>query len=222
VKHLRVDLHVHTWYSHDAIHPPELVLQCAAAKGLSAIAITDHNTVKGLEQARKIRSKVLVIPGIEVDTKEGQVIGLGVDERIEPRRTAAETIETIRDAGGIVVAPHPFDFLRKGIGLRAKGLKLDAIEVMNSGINTPFSNALARRLAESLHLPVTGGSDAHLAEEVGRAYTVIEDKEDPTVGTILKAVTSLQGGQSRVFGRITPLRSRVKKIALEMSKKFGH
>nr|MDO8100732.1 PHP domain-containing protein [Candidatus Njordarchaeota archaeon] len=219
MKQLKLDLHTHTWYSQDGIHPPTLVLQAAAIKGLSAIAITDHNTVKGLEQAKKFRSKVLMIPGIEVDTKEGHLVGLGVDNEIKPWRTATETIETIKDAGGIVVVPHPFDFLRRGIGLRVKGLKIDAIEVMNSRTNTPLSNALAERLAKNMNSPVTAGSDAHIAEEVGSSYIVIKDKENFSADTILKTLTSTEHNQSRIVGKITPLRSRVKKIALQRLKK---
>lgn len=219
MRQLKLDLHVHTFYSHDGIHSPELVLQNAAKKGLSAIAITDHNTVKGLEQAKKCRSEVLVIPGIEVDTKEGHIIGLGVDGNIKPWQTAAETIEIIRDAGGIAVAAHPFDLLRRGVGLKAKELKIDAIEVMNSRINTPFSNALARRLAKNLNSSVTAGSDAHLAEEVGSAYIMIRDVESFTVDTILRAIRSAHPSQIRVFGKLTSLRSRVKKIALQKRKR---
>nr|MDO8132900.1 PHP domain-containing protein [Candidatus Njordarchaeum guaymaensis] len=222
MKQLKLDLHVHTCYSQDGIDHPKLVLQTATTRGLGAIAITDHNTVKGLEQARKCRSNVLVIPGIEVDTKEGHIIGLGVDQAIKPWRTAAETIETIRDAGGIVVVPHPFDFLRRGIGLRMKALKTDAIEVMNSRTNTPFSNALARRSAKNMNSPVTAGSDAHIAEEVGSSYIVIEDKENLSVDTILKTITSMQCNQPKVVGKITPLRSRVKKIALQRLKRKYH
>jgi predicted metal-dependent phosphoesterase TrpH len=219
VNQLKLDLHVHTCYSRDGIDHPKLVLNEATKKGLSAIAITDHNTVRGLEEARKCHSKVLVIPGIEVDTKEGHIIGLGVDREIKPWRTAAETIETIRDAGGIVVVPHPFDFLRRGIGLRVKGLKTDAIEVMNSRINTPFSNALARRLADNMNSPVTAGSDAHIAEEVGSTYIAIKDKESFKVDTILREIISEQRNQIKVVGKITPLRSRVKKIALQRLRK---
>jgi predicted metal-dependent phosphoesterase TrpH len=210
---------VHTCYSHDGIHTPERVLQAAAAKGLNAIAITDHNTVKGVEQARKCHSSVLVLPGIEVDTKEGHITGLGVDKEIKSWQTAADTIETIRDAGGIVVVPHPFDFLRRGIGFRIKGLKPDAIEVMNSRINTPFANALAERLARNMNSPVTAGSDAHIAGEVGSTYIMIKDIKSFTVDTILRAIISERRNQFRIVGKITSLGSRVKKIALQRLKK---
>jgi predicted metal-dependent phosphoesterase TrpH len=216
---IKLDLHVHTCYSRDGIDTPKLVLQVAAMRGLSAIAITDHNTIKGLEQARKFHSDVLVLPGIEVDTTEGHIIGLGVDKEIKPWRSAADTIETIRDAGGIVVVPHPFDFLRRGIGPRIKGLKIDAIEIMNSRVNTPFANALAEKLAEKLNSPVTAGSDAHIAEEVGSTHILINNKESPNVDTVLKAIMSDRRNQFKIVGKITSLGNRVKKIALQRVKK---
>ncbi|WXG45360.1 MAG: PHP domain-containing protein [Candidatus Atabeyarchaeum deiterrae] len=222
MKHLKLDLHVHTWYSKDGIHSPELVLRSAASKGLHVVAITDHNTVRGSKEARKCKTGVLVIPGIEVDTKEGHIIGLGIEDVIKPWLSAAETVDLIRDAGGTVVIPHPFDYIRRGIGSMAKILKADAIEVMNSKTNTPLSNTFAKRLAKKINSPITAGSDAHLAEDVGNAYMIIQPRENPNVNMILKMLRTQKSNTVEIVGRITPLSSRVKKIALQAVKKSVH
>lgn len=216
---LKLDLHLHTWYSSDAIDPPSLILKMAATKGLYAIAITDHNTVRGLKRARECKSNVVVIPGIEVDTKEGHIIGLGISTEIKPWRTAAETVELIKDAGGFVVVPHPFDYIRRGVGTIARRLGADAIEVLNSKTNTPFSNTLAKRLAIDIKSATTAGSDAHLAEDVGNAYVLIEEKGEPSVDTILSILASKKHDKVKVAGKITSLRSRVRKIALQRMKR---
>ncbi len=218
---LKLDLHLHTWYSTDAIDPPSLILKMAARKGLYAIAITDHNTVQGVKRARECKSNVVVIPGIEVDAKEGHIIGLGISTEIKPWRTAAETVELIKDAGGFVVVPHPFDYMRRGVGTIARRLGADAIEVLNSKTNTPFSNTLAKRLAKNIKSAVTAGSDAHLAEDVGNAYVLIQEKGEPSVDRILSIIASKKHDKVKVAGKITSLRSRVRKIALQRMKRKG-
>jgi hypothetical protein len=218
LKQLRIDFHLHTWYSRDGIDPPELVLKSAAAKQLYAVAITDHNTIRGLKRAKECKSKVVIIPGIEVDAKEGHVIGLGISTEIKPWQTAVETIESIKDEGGVVLLPHPFDYIRRGVGVMAKWLRADAIEIFNSKTNTPFANILASRLARRINCPITAGSDAHLAEDVGNAHLVIEERGEPTVDSILTIMTSTKNNHVRVEGRITPLRSRIRKLALQRIK----
>ena len=216
---LRIDFHLHTWYSRDGIDPPDLVLRAAAAKQLYAIAITDHNTVRGVKRAKERNSSVLVIPGIEVDAKEGHIIGLGISTEIKPWQTAVETIESIKDAGGIALLPHPFDYIRRGVGGMARWLQADAIEVFNAKINTPFSNALASRLAKTKDCSITAGSDAHLAEDVGDAHVIIEERGEPSVDSILSMLSSQKNHHVRISGRITSLRSRVRKIALLRTKR---
>jgi hypothetical protein len=216
---LRIDFHLHTWYSRDGIDPPELILKAAATKQLYAIAITDHNTIRALKKAKECKSKVVVIPGIEVDAKEGHIIGLGISTAIKPWQTAVETIESIKDAGGVVLLPHPFDYIRRGVGGMAKWLRADAIEVFNSKTNTPFANTLASRLAKKINCPITAGSDAHLAQDVGNAYLVVEERGEPTADSILTILTSARNNHVRVAGRMTPLRSRIRKLALQRTKR---
>ena len=216
---LRIDLHLHTWYSRDGIDPPELVLKAAATRHLYAIAITDHNTIRGQKRAKEYNSKVVVIPGIEIDAKEGHIIGLGISTEIKPWLTAVETIELIKDKGGIALLPHPFDYIRRGVGGMANWLPADAIEVYNSKINTPFANTAAGRLVKSKNCPFTAGSDAHLAEDVGNAHLVIDEMGEPAVDSILSILMSSKNHHVRVEGGITSLRSRIRKVVLQRAKR---
>ena len=219
MKEFKIDLHTHSWYSKDGVHPPSLILKSACAKGLDAVAITDHNTVQGLKEAKSSAHNVTFIRGIEVDSREGHIIGLGIEKAIKPWLSAKETVEQIKDEGGITVIPHPFDYLRHGIGSRVKTLKADAIEILNSRSNTPFSNFLARRAADSMDIQVTAGSDAHLAEDVGNAFIIIEEEQGLSAESILDRLASRRRSRFRVVGKMTSLRSRVKKIAFANMKK---
>lgn len=176
---LLFDLHVHTSFS-DGFLSPEQIVVLAQRKGLSGLAITDHNTIKGAIQAKNFiknnrieNFKVLV--GAEISTTKGHIIGLFLKEDINSRdfRTV---VEEIKKQGGIVVAAHPvriplFNRIRKKplIKLPPEYFKfLDFIEVWNSQ-NRKLANALANSLALQHKKPALVGSDAHFSWELGRA-----------------------------------------------------
>lgn len=80
-----IDLHMHSAYSLDGQLPPgELVAQ-AAGSGLSAMALTDHNSVRGLEEAgaEAQRRGITFVPGVEMDChlngKNLHLLGYGVN-----------------------------------------------------------------------------------------------------------------------------------------------
>jgi len=115
-----LDLHVHSKYSKDSRLEPEKILKLATARGLGGIAITDHNTVYGGLIARKLsKGDLLVIVGSEIKTERGEVMGLFLNEEI-PERSFFDVVDAIRDQGGIVVLPHPFDRLRRSSLLKNK------------------------------------------------------------------------------------------------------
>src|SRR6202020_1081892 len=96
-----VDLHMHTDHSYDCATPVEVLLAEARARGLGAIAVTDHNEISGALEARAKANGVKVIVGEEVKTKEqGEVIGLFIEEKIPRGMTLQETIAEIRRQGG--------------------------------------------------------------------------------------------------------------------------
>ncbi|HEC81221.1 MAG TPA: PHP domain-containing protein, partial [Thermoplasmatales archaeon] len=173
---LKLDLHIHSCYSEDAVGTPKEIIKVLQKKGLRGMSITDHNTVKGSLAALKVKPKdFVVIPGVEVSTAEGHILALGVKEDIKRDLPVVETVEHIVDAGGIPVVPHLF---RRMSGIKRKNLelissKVPAVEVFN-GCSLPKTNIKVSRVAKMLQLGGTGGSDTHEPAYAGYGYTVIE------------------------------------------------
>lgn len=174
-------MHNHTSFSTDGLMSPRSLLVAAQAKGLGCIAVTDHNTVKGgvraLELADADPSLPRVIPGIELMTEVGEVVGLYVREEIPARIPLTEAVERIRELGGLVYLPHPFDVFRRGAiepTEREKAAQLaDLIEVVNGRALGPRAGIRSSQLAGRYAKPGGAGSDAHREREVGRAYVVV-------------------------------------------------
>lgn len=160
------DLHVHTSYSRDGFCSPQEAIEAAKNKGLSGIAIADHDVVDGSREAKKLAGQdFLVIPSIEVSSKHGHVLGLGIEEPVPTGLSAAETVELIRAQGGVAVAAHPFGIaLKPFLALHAE---FDAIEVFSP--RRYLGNHIARWYAKRKRLPMVAGSDAHFADEIGMA-----------------------------------------------------
>lgn len=172
---IRADLHIHTTYSPDAsINPKTIVHQLYAHPYIKAVAITDHNTTKGYHKVRKLASAyedILIIPGIEVSTTEGDIIILGLAE-LPPRPWTPENIiNYTKQQNGITVAAHPYRTY--GLGDEAKNYDFDAIETLN-GISTPQANKMAQNLAKTMSLPGVAGSDAHRVDEMWTVYTEVQ------------------------------------------------
>ncbi|AFZ74724.1 PHP domain-containing protein [Natronobacterium gregoryi] len=202
---LSVELHAHSSLSYDGRDPVELILEQAEAVGLDAIAITDHDEIDAsLEAAERAPEYGLVgIPGIEISSKAGHVLGLGVEEAIPPGLSFETTIEEIHAQGGLAVVPHPFQESRHGVMARISREQLangDAIEVYNSRLLTGRANRQAERFAQSRNLPMTAGSDAHISEMVGQAVTRV-DAEERSAAAILEAI---EQGRTSVEGKRTP------------------
>lgn len=180
----------------------------ARSRGLSGIAITDHDSIDGNLEAERLNLKdFVVIPGIEVSSRDGHILGLNVKEPIPLGLPAAKTVALIREQGGMAVAAHPFGLGRKiGAVLKAK---FDAIEVFNS--RTYFGNSLAREFAERNKLPMVAGSDAHYPDEIGLAG--IEVNCEPRVDAVLSSIAQ---GEVTVFGQLLPpftyLRRAIQKL----------
>jgi predicted metal-dependent phosphoesterase TrpH len=202
---LSVELHSHSELSYDGRDPIELLLEQAEAVGLDALAITDHDEIEAsLAAAAKAHEYGLVgIPGMEVSSAAGHVLALGVEELIPAGKSFDETLDRIRDAGGIAVVPHPFQKSRHGVAphvTREQLAEADAIEVYNSRLFTGRSNRQAEQFAREYGLPMTAGSDAHIAEMVGQAVTEV-DAYHRSVDSILDAIAE---GRTSVVGKRTP------------------
>jgi predicted metal-dependent phosphoesterase TrpH len=178
-----VDLHMHTDHSYDCATPVEVLLAEAKARGLGAIAVTDHNEISGALEAEAKASGIKVIVGEEVKTAEqGEVIGLFLSEKIPRGMTLQETIAEIRRQGGIVYVPHPFDRMHSVPDyehLLAVIDDVDAIEVFNPRIAIAEFNEEAVRFAAKYRLPAGAGSDAHVPQGLGSVRIRMRDFDGP-------------------------------------------
>lgn len=187
VRAWRIDYHLHTALSFDSTTPVESVVERAAAAGLDAICVTDHDTIEGGVQAKRLAPPGLdVIVGSEVTLRDGsQVLGIALS-----RDVAGDDLEAvaadIHAQGGLVVMPHPF---RRGSGLLRPERRLspaatsrilalvDLVETHN-GRDTWENNQRSHRLVVDRGLAGIAGSDAHRADEVGRTFVAYEARPD--------------------------------------------
>jgi len=179
---LKADLHVHTRYSKDSTSPTEKVVQRCIELGINCVAITDHDCIGGALEVKGI-APFKVIVGEEVLTSSGEIIGLFLTEEIPPHLSAKETVARIKSQGGLVCIPHPFDRFRPHSRLHRDALErimpdVDLVEVFNSRTLLKRDIARAVELARSYGLPGTAGSDAHVTQEIGRAYIEIPEFND--------------------------------------------
>jgi len=215
---LKIDLHVHTCYSYDGFTTLEEVLANSKRRGLDGVAVTDHGTLAGALRLIKAKTKgLIVIPGMEIETLQGHVLALNVTTPIPPKLRASETIQKIHEAGGIAIVCHPRVIYK--VRWRPKtfsALKFDAVEVVNSA-TFPFSlsTRLSRSLATRFSLPQTGGSDSHLPQTIGMAYTLID--ADPEVDEIVQAIKE---GATVPCGKPISLAMRFKKVFLDVKKRM--
>ena len=186
---LKLDLHIHSQYSDDGQGSPIKIIKSLQKKGLHGMAITDHNTIEGSLKALKVAPKdFIIIPGLEISTKDGHIIALNVKEDIVRNLSVEETIDNIIDLGGLAIVPHLF---RNMSGIKKEKLKkihakIPAIEVYNS-CSLPKTNIKTAKIAKDLNLGGTGGSDSHNVEYVGYAYTTV-DTTDMNINTILSEI----------------------------------
>lgn len=202
---LTVELHTHSALSYDGRDPIELLLEQAAAVGLDAIAVTDHDEIDAsLAAADRAEEYGLVgIRGMEVTSAAGHVLGFGISERIPAGLSYDDTLDRIREQGGIAVVPHPFQKSRHGVAPHISTGQLasaDAIEVYNSRLLTGLANRKAEQFAIEHGLPMTAGSDAHISEMVGQAVTEV-GVDDRSEEAILDAIRT---GRTSVIGQRTP------------------
>jgi|HubBroStandDraft_4_1064222.scaffolds.fasta_scaffold17771_2 hypothetical protein len=181
-----VDLHMHTDHSHDCATPVEVLLATARARGLGAIAVTDHNEISGALAARELAQEMndlKVIVGEEVKTAgEGEVIGLFIEELIPRGMSLEETVAEIRRQGGLVYVPHPFDRLHS-VPDYEHLLKIvadvDAIEVFNPRVAIGAFNDEAARFAAKYRIVAGAGSDSHVAQGLGSVRIGMREFDGP-------------------------------------------
>jgi predicted metal-dependent phosphoesterase TrpH len=178
------------------------------------LAVTDHDRLDGALKIAK-ETDFLIIPGMEVSSLEGHIIGLNVNEEIPKKLTTEETVERIHEANGFAIACHPTGLFKKGLGKHI-GAYFDAVEVINSSA-IPFGYTVTenKKIAAKLQKPCVAGSDAHFGPEIGFAFAIVEASPNPD--EIIKAIGQ---GFSQPFGRATPLSLRLRKIIEVNRRKF--
>jgi hypothetical protein len=217
-----VDLHTHSSASFDSLADPGRLVERARQLGLTHLAITDHERLEGAQRARQLGGDDLqVIVGEEVRTREGDLIGLFLERPVPPGMDAAETAEAIREQGGLVGLPHPFDRFRASGGSRAKDAEesllalaacVDYVEVHNARAYRD-ANPRAEAFAARHGLPGVAASDAHSVMELGVASTVLPGRftTAPELLALLPGASFLAGRASFYVRLWTPLAKLVQR-----------
>ena len=220
---IRADLHVHTRFSKDSLSDVDAVLGAAVARGLGAIAITDHDAIEGALEARRIALKqgmpLQVIVGEEVSTDEGDLLVYFVKRRIAPGNLPDVLAEAKRQ-GAVCSSAHPFDFARHGIALgglpRGMLAKIGCVEALNARVPLPSMNAQAMKFALSHGKGILAGSDAHHPSEVGAAYAEFCGVRKLDAHALLRAERKICGKRSppfvRFYSRYAVLRKKLARL----------
>lgn len=223
-----VDLHCHTSASFDSLASPASVVHAAAARGLTHLAITDHDRIDGALEAGRVAAgetpDLHVIVGQEIRTVVGDLIGAYLREAIPRGLPVADAIAAVRDQGGLVGIAHPFDRYRGSLGrgelaaLESVAASVDWIETWNARLVLGDGNARAAELASRLGIPGVAVSDAHTTLEVGIASTVLEG--DLSTADGLRE--ALAGSRELVSGRASMYVRLLGPVAKVVQRVRGH
>lgn len=168
---MEVDLHIHSMHSPDSLSRPDRIVKRATRVGLSAIAVTDHDTWEGYRATLlEARGAIVIVPGAELKTAKGDLLALFVEEEIRTRDWR-EAIDLIRSQGGMAVVPHP----SASRNLSADDIRLaDALEAFNAKCGRD-GNMKAMGLCRELGMPGLASSDAHCVAAIGNGRTSVPD-----------------------------------------------
>jgi predicted metal-dependent phosphoesterase TrpH len=214
---IKLDFHIHSHYSPDGNMTPLSILETAMSRGLNVISVTDHNSTKGGIETRDLAEEkdmsIKVLVGQEVNTLSGEIIILNLEESIPSDMTLEETISC--GSKGFIIAPHPFDKFRKGIGEDLDSIKerINAIEVFNSRTLLASHNKLAESYSRTKNIPGIAGSDSHFSEELGSSYFIIESNKK--TNSIFK---SIKEGKISIYGRQTGIKPHLKTSMIHLFK----
>jgi predicted metal-dependent phosphoesterase TrpH len=197
---VKIDLHCHTEASFDCVTPLPKILARAQARGITVQAVTDHNEIRGAQQLQALADAQRqddpdtphIIVGEEVSTREGEIIGLFLSERIPRDLRPEETVARIKAQGGLVLLPHGFDPLKKH-RLKPEAVarvaeSIDIVETFNARVSRRRWNIAAETWAEVRDLPKSAGTDAHTLADVGVAWVETPDADVSTPEGLLAAV----------------------------------
>ena len=218
---IRAEFHCHTVYSHDSSNRIAQLVAAARKRGITRLAITDHNTIRGALIANVLDPQ-LVIVGEEILTEQGELLAYYVKEEIPKGLSAKETIARLKDQGAFIAIPHVFDLRRHGWRM-ADLLEIlpfvDALEVFNARCLAGGINRRAREFAEERALPMIAGSDAHSLVELGLGSVYLPEFNSPDElrealktavieGRLLSPHDHLKASTMIGLGRLNPWKKR--------------
>ena len=203
---LKGDFHIHTSFSYDASSSPKEIVKQALKIGLNILCITDHNETKGAVEVLKYAfdKKLIVIPGIEIKSKDGDILGINIKKKIPSGLSGKETIKKIKKAGGIAIIAHPYG-LPPAKRLKENLELADGFEIFNASL-FKFANKKAKRLQKNFsQKAITAGSDAHFPKFLGRGKLLFEGEnldEKKILEKILKKEVKISGREYTLFEKI--------------------
>ena len=222
--YLCADMHIHTDCS-DSYSGIRRLLRIAESRNVG-MAVTDHNLITSLEAIDIGKEDVFIIPGMEVSTSDGpHILTYFYEmkdlrefwrENIRPRLqscpwlalkdcTTERLLDLLEDQNCVVSGAHPMGYLgsNKGVEIcNRKGYipgevigRLDAYEVICGGM-TREDNIEAVRSFRKHGLGITGGSDGHIAEDLGSVVTISKaDGVESFLNSIVKRENAVRGSE---------------------------
>jgi predicted metal-dependent phosphoesterase TrpH len=214
----KADLHIHTSHA-DGLDSAEAIVDHAEFQtDLDLIAITDHDEItaglRAQEYALRRGYRVRVVVGVEITTRGGHLLALGVDRPFRMLRPLDESVDEVRAAGGICIAPHPYSWLTTSIGERGLrrllppdgAARLDGLELWNPSLAGKVTHEYAKVAnATRWKLAELGGSDAHAASFVGSAYTTFPGRTWEDFRRALAARTTRAYGRFWSAAEVRPI-----------------
>ena len=203
ISNMKYDFHTHSKYSADGYIEPKIMVKIATKVGLSGIAVTDHNTIKGGLEAKKYENnEIQVIVGSEILTDKGEIIGIFLTEEIKSV-LFTDVIEEIKAQNGVVIAPHPFDAIRRTSlhPTNNDASFIDNVEVFNSRCVRQAYNDVANNYAKENNLNTIAGSDAHFENEIGNAG--VKTDSDNIREAVLSGDVTVFGKRSNIINPVT-------------------
>lgn len=180
MQEIKFAFHIHTCYSKDSCIKPKDIVSYCRKNDIGLVAICDHDEIRGAIECQKLADgNPVVIVSEEVKTMEGEIIGLFLKRRIEPKQALEETIGQIKTQGGLVCLPHPGETFRRS-AISKKNVEkfinnIDIVEIFNARTLLLRDNFWAEKLARSNNKAVIVGSDAHFLIEIGNAINHINE-----------------------------------------------
>ena len=209
---MKIDLHVHTNYSADSIIKPRDLASKSERLGIIP-AITDHNTMCSIREMTNLGAAF--IPGEEIRTERGDLIGLFIYEKIPKKTSFASALDSIHEQGGLSLLPHMFDTSRSGVIPEKDEIKkIDIVEAFNSRCLDASFNEKADRFADEHKIPKAAGSDCHFLFEFGSTYAEVPDFDLEQPRSLMKSLSN-----ARIFGKTAPFFVRGTTSLIKLLKK---